>query len=140
MKTNNMNKKNLNQVLFFSSLIITLLGCNKKNEDNSTCLSFTKAPVIKIEGANSALVNQEVFLTVSFGCFSGCGQFGNFEEVNTGNATAITVNAKYEGCICTHDAPIRQTIYKFKKSQTGTFDLKFLQAENTYLTHTIIVQ
>ena len=94
----------------------------------------------KIEGANSALVNQEIILTVSFGCYSGCGQFGNFNEVISGNTTTISVNAKYEGCICTQDAPIRQTTYKFKKSQTGTFDLKFLQTENTYLTHTIIVQ
>ena len=135
-----MNKKYLTQVILFFSLIITLLSCNKKNEDNSTCLSFTKAPVTKIEGANSALVNQEVILTVSFGCFNGCGRFGNFDEVITGNATTITVNAKYEGCICTQDIPIRQTTYKFKKSQTGTFDLKFLQTENTYFTHTIIVQ
>jgi hypothetical protein len=135
-----MNKKYLNQILFFFSLIIVSVGCNKKNENNSKCLSFTKAPVTKIEGANSALVNQEVILTVSFGCYNGCGQFGNFNEVISGNSTVITVNAKYEGCICTQDLPIRQTIYKFKKSQTGTFDLKFLQTENIYLTHTITVQ
>ena len=132
-----MNKKYLNQVVF--SLIIILLGCDKKHEDTS-CLSSTKAPVTKIEGANSALVNQEIILTVSFGCYNGCGQFGNFDEVFSGNSTTIAVNAKYEGCICTQDAPIRQTTYKFKKSQTGTFDLKFLKTENTYLTHTIIVQ
>jgi hypothetical protein len=132
---------NKNQIVFFFFLIVTLLGCTKKHEDDSkTCLSFNKAFVTKIEGANSTLVNQDVFLTVSFGCYNGCGQFGNFNEVINGNATAITVNAKYEGCICTQDAPIRQTTYKFKKSQAGSYDLKFLQAENTYLIHTIIVQ
>ncbi|MBS3921993.1 MAG: hypothetical protein KGZ37_02445 [Nitrosarchaeum sp.] len=134
-----MNNKYLNQIFLYFSIIITLLGCNKKNEDKA-CLSFTKAPVTKVEGANTALVNQEIILTVSFGCYNGCGQFGNFDEASTGNTTTITVNAKYEGCICTQDAPIRQTMYKFKKSQTGTFNLKFLQTENTYLTHTIIVQ
>jgi hypothetical protein len=134
-----MNKKYLTQLFVLFSLIITLISCNKKTED-TTCLSFTKAPVIKIEGANSALVNEEIILTVSFGCFNGCGQFGNIEEAITGNSTTITVNAKYQGCICTQDAPIRQTTYKFKKSKTGTYDLKFLQTENTYLTHTIIVQ
>ena len=134
-----MNKKYFKQVFLFFSLIVTLLGCNKKNE-NSACLSITKAPVTKIEGANTALVNQEILLTVSFGCFNGCGQFLDFNEVITGNATTITVKAKYEGCICTQDLPIRQTTYKFKKSQTGTFELKFQQSENTYLSHTIIVQ
>ena len=91
-------------------------------------------------GANTALVNQEVVLTVSFGCFNGCGQFGNFEETTTGNTSTINVNAKYEGCICTQDAPIRTTLYKFKKSQTGTYELKFWQGASSYLTYTIIVQ
>lgn len=135
-----MNTKYINQFLLFVSLIITLMACNKKHGDKSTCLSFIKAPVTKIEGANTALVDQEIMLTVSFGCFNGCGQFGNFAETITGNATTILVNAKYEGCICTQDAPIRQTVYKFKRSYPGTFELKFLQTENTYLAHTIIVQ
>ncbi len=119
--------------------MILLLGCNKKH-DNEKCLSYTKAPVTKIEGAVSALVNQEVDLTVSFGCFSECGQFGNFEEIITGNTITFDVNAKYEGCICTADAPTRQTLYKFKRSQPGTYELKFLVSTNNYLTHTITVQ
>ena len=136
-----MNKNLFNQAIFFFFLIVTLLGCTKKHEDDGkACLSFNQALVTKIEGANSALVNQEVFLTVSFGCYNGCGQFGEFKELITGNTTAITVNAKYEGCICTQDAPIRQTIYKFKKSQAGTYELKFLQAGNSYITHAIVVQ
>lgn len=137
-QTTTMNKIYLYKIFFSFSLILTFPSCNKNH--NGSCLSFTKAPVTKIEGANSASVNQELVLTVSFQCFNGCGQFGNFDEVISGNTTTITVNAKYEGCICTQDAPIRQITYKFKKSQQGTFDLKFLQTENTYLTHTITVQ
>jgi hypothetical protein len=134
-----MRKKYLNQIFLFFSITITLLGCTKKNVDKE-CISFSKAPVTKVEGANTALVNQEISLKVSFGCFNGCGQFGNFDETITGNVTSISVNAKYEGCICTQDAPIRQIMYKFKKSQAGTFDLRFLKTENTYITHTIVVQ
>lgn len=132
-----MNKKYLNQL--FLLVIITLLGCNKNNGDK-TCLSFAKAPVTRVEGAHAASPNQEIILAFSFQCHNGCGQFGNFEETSTGNVTTISVIAKYEGCICTQEAPIRQTTYKFKKSQTGTFDLRFWQTDNTYLTHTIVVQ
>jgi hypothetical protein len=134
-----MNKRYLTQVFLFFTIIITLLGCTKKNTDN-ICLSFAKAPVTKVEGPITALVNQEIILTVSFSCFNGCGQFGNFDEAINGNLTTISVNAKYEGCICTQDIPTRQTTYKFKKSQKGSFDLKFLQTDNTFLTYTIIVQ
>jgi hypothetical protein len=127
------------QTIAMNKKYLIPLSCEKKDEDNS-CLSYTKAPVTKIEGANSVLVNQEIILTVSFGCYNGCGQFGNFDEEISGNTTTLTVNAKYEGCICTQDAPIRQTTYKFKKSQKGTFNLQFLQTGNTYMTHTITVQ
>jgi hypothetical protein len=136
-----MQNKRINQLIIFFSLIIITFSCNKKDDNNSNaCLSFNKAPVTKVEGATVALVNQEISLTVSFGCSNGCGEFVNFDEAVTGNTTSIAVNAKYEGCICTLDAPIRQTIYKFKRSQPGTYDLKFLQAENTYLVYTIVVQ
>ena len=103
-------------------------------------MSYAKAPVTKIEGATTASVNQEINLTISFTCFNGCGQFGNVEETISGNTTTIIVNAKYTGCICTQDVPTRTTLYKFKKVQVGTYQLKFLQTENTYLTHTIIVK
>lgn len=134
-----MFKKYYNPLLFLFFLIFTFGACTQKYEDD-TCISISKAAVIKIEGAGTALVNEEVILTVSFGCSNGCGQFGSFAEAITGNTTTITVNARYAGCICTQDAPIRKTLYKFKKSQAGIFDLKFFQTENTYLTHTIVVQ
>lgn len=120
-------------------LVVLLSGC-KKQQGNEKCLSYTKAPVTGINGPNTATVNQEINLTVAFTCFNGCGQFGNFEDITTGNTSLITVNAKYEGCICTQDVPTRKFTFKFKRSQPGNYDLKFLQTENTYLSHTVVVQ
>ena len=134
-----MNRKYYRQLLFFACLLIVLLGCARKQVANN-CLFYTKAPVTKIEGATTVLVGQEIDLTVSFGCSNGCGQFDNFEENISGNTTIINVIAKYEGCICTEIAPTLKTSYTFKKSQTGTYELKFLKDDNSYLTHTIIVQ
>lgn len=114
------------------------MGC-KKIKDDSNCLSYSKAPVTKVEGPAIASINQEISLTVSFVCYNGCGQFGNLEENIAGNETTIIINAKYEGCICTDNLPIRQILYKFKKSLAGTYHLKFYKGENAYLTHTIIV-
>lgn len=132
-----MTRKYLNHVFFFV-LLTTLLSCHKIKDGK--CISFAIAPVTNIAGANTAAVNQEISLTVSFTCNNGCGQFGNFEETATGNTATIIVNAKYVGCVCTQDLPTRQIIYKFKRSQAGTYDLKFFQEGSTYLTHTITVQ
>ena len=134
-----MTKRNF---IIFTCLVFSILvlsSCNKTQDDNK-CLSYIKAPVIKVEGPNTGLVNQDINLTVSFGCFNGCGQFENFEQTSNGDTTTINVIAKYEGCLCTQDVPIRQATYKFKVTQTGTYYLKFLQTGKTYLTDTIRVQ
>lgn len=127
-----------NLVILFS-LTLLLISC-KKNKENSHCLSFTNAAVTNIEGSNTALVNQEIVLTISFQCTNGCGQFGSFEETTIGNIIQVSVKAKYEGCVCTQDVPIRTTQYKFRKSQSGSFEIRFLQNNNSYLSHTIVVQ
>lgn len=127
-----------NIVILFSFALLLLSF--KKNKENSNCLSYTNAAVTNIAGPNTAFVNQEIVLTISFQCTNGCGQFGSFEETSLGNNINITVKAKYEGCICTQDFPIRTTQYKFKKSQSGSFELRFLQSNNSYLSHTIVVQ
>lgn len=127
-----------NIILLFS-LALLLISC-KKNKENSNCLFFTNAAVTNIAGPNTAFVNQEIVLTISFQCTNGCGQFGSFEENSVGNNINVTVKAKYEGCVCTQDFPIRTIQYKFKKSQSGSFELRFLQNNNSYLSHTIVVQ
>jgi len=120
-------------------LASVLPGCKKSGDENN-CIGFTNAPVTKVEGPTTGNVNQAIDLTVSFGCFSGCGQFGNFEQTANGNSTTISVVAKYEGCICTTEAPIRQTIYNFKAGQPGTYYLRFEQTKDSYLTYSIVIQ
>ncbi|MEO5968238.1 MAG: hypothetical protein ABIP68_03240 [Ferruginibacter sp.] len=117
---------------------ITVIGCTKNK--NEHCISYAFAPVTNVTGNNTALVNQELNLNVSFVCINGCGQFGNFEESNSANNTIIKVNAKYEGCVCTQDVPTRSTVYKFKKSEAGIYELKFWQTDTTFYNYTIIVQ
>ncbi len=136
---NVMNKKFYTPALYFSVLIFSLIGCTKAPIE-PPCISFQTGPVTKIYGATVASINQEILLTVDFTCFDGCGQFNKFEETVNGNETRIIVNAKYEGCICTQDLPTRQVAYKFKKSQTGTYTLRFLQSDSVYLNHTVTVQ
>ena len=120
----------------FICTIILLIGCGKKNDN--VCMSYIKVPVLEVRGANTAMVNQEVELTAIFEVFNGCGKFGNFETTNSGNTTNVTLNAKYEGCMCTDVMLTKSGIYKFKKSQAGMYDVKFYQGD-TFLTHTIIV-
>lgn len=124
--------------LFIGVLVITLLFTNCDKKDNK-CLSYKQAFVSKVEGSKTGKVNQVMTFQVYFGCNSGCGQFGSFDENISGNTRTIIVEAKYEGCFCTMDAPTRVTTYSFTPSQPGTYYLKFLKFNNAYLIDTLIV-
>ena len=128
--------------IFLSGISLSMLvslNCTKK-ENNSKCLSYEIGPVTNVGGPATGFVNQDIFLLISFGCYNGCGQFGYFEQSFNGNTAIINVIAKYQGCICTQDTPIRQTIYKFRAAQPGTYYLKFLKTTGNYLIDTITIQ
>jgi hypothetical protein len=127
---------------FSAAFIITALlvfGCKKQSDENNKCLSFSKSPVTAVTGATTGSINQDIALTVSFKCNNGCGQFGSFEQVRTGNTFEISVIAKYEGCLCTQDIPLRQQVYTFRAGQAGSYQLNFVQPGGAYITHTITV-
>ncbi len=127
-------------LIIFITLYYTICinaGC-KKREDS--CISYIQASVSKIESPSQGNINQDIDLTVYFGCSNGCGQFGSFSETSSDFERTIIVTAKYEGCICTQDVPTRKTIYKFKTSQPGVYYLKFWQQNNVYLVDTLNIQ
>lgn len=129
--------------LYFTILIGTLLAFSmllscKKTKDNA-CITHTPAIVAKVSGPNTALVNQEIDLTVSYILTNGCGHFENLEAASKSNTTTITLKARYEGCVCTDILLGGQINYTFKSEQAGAFYLKFLQPDNTYLIDTINV-
>jgi hypothetical protein len=129
-------------VYFVATTIISCLiisGCTKKNKE-SDCLSYQFAPVTKITGPNTGYVNQDVRLIVSFGIFNGCGGFGNFEQAQNGDTTLIKVNAKYQGCICTELAGTMDTSFVFRANHTGTYFLKFIQPDHSYILDTLLIQ
>jgi len=111
-------------------------GCKK--QDNK-CISHTTAVVTQVTGPNTALVNQEIDLTVLYYLGNSCGQFEKLEATSNGNTTIISLKAKYLGCICADILLSGQANYKFKASQAGVYFLNFLQPNQAYFTDTITV-
>ena len=118
--------------------LFLLSGCNK-SQDNKKCISYSTAQVIKVSGPNTALVYQEINLTINFYLVNGCGHFEGLEANSLNNSTSISIKAKYEGCICTDNLIGGETNYKFKTEKAGVYYLKFLQPDKTYLIDTITV-
>lgn len=117
---------------------ITLSSCSDDDSDDN-CISFSEAAVDAvepIENADAAGFLYKVYFYVG----NGCGNFGSFEETVDGNTRTIKVIAKYEGCVCTEDIPLRDTVYSFNPTAPGTYTLKFVQEDNTFITETVVVE
>jgi len=121
----------------FVIAILAFSSCNKKQEEK--CLSHTTAHVRNVDGPNMVLVNSETDLAVKYYLGNSCGQFERLESTSNGYTTIINLIAKYNGCVCADILLSGQTVYKFKPVQTGTYYMKFLQPDKTYLTDTITV-
>ena len=133
-----MIKNSFNNIANLGLLILLLYSCTKK--ENDSCISYIPAPVTKVDGPNSGMVNQEIPFTVDYFCINGCGKFWDIKEDLNGSTASIKIITKYEGCVCTQALVPGQVLYNFKASQPGTYYLKFLQWDINYLMDTILIQ
>jgi len=125
----------------FLVLISLALLASCGNDDNGTdnCLSYSEAyvdAVEPIETADAAGFLYKVYFYVG----NRCGGFGSFEETVAGKTITVKLIAKYEGCICTEDIPLRDAVYSFKPTAPGTYTLKFKNGEDTFITKTVTLE
>jgi hypothetical protein len=112
---------------------------NDTTPPSGNCTRFTEAAVVKVNGPSTAEVNTEVTLNVDYGVINGCGGFGRFEITESDFNYSITLIAKYEGCLCTANAPILKTTYKFKPSKAGVYYFKFKRGIQQPVAHQVTV-
>ena len=52
----------------------------------------------------------------------------------------IEINARYEGCICTQDAPIRTVNYEFITQIPGNYELRFKSNDTDFITVNLLIE
>ncbi|WP_047544859.1 hypothetical protein [Psychroserpens sp. Hel_I_66] len=128
-----MKKKNI--ILLISIMIFGLLiSCSDDDEKENECISSKTEYVTSINSPTTGVVNETINIEVNFQVFNGCGGFGKFIETENGNSRVIEVEAKYVGCICTQDAPIRMVNYEFTTSNAGDYELNFKSSPTEFIT------
>lgn len=131
-------KKNI--ILLVSMIIFELLlSCNNDQAKDNQCISSKIEYVTSINSPTTAIVNEMINIEVNFRVFNGCGEFGKFIVTESGNSRVIEVEAKYVGCICTQDIPIRTTNYVFKASQAGEYELNFRSSPTEFITASLTI-
>lgn len=128
-------KMKIKILLFF--FVFTFISCS--DDDPEECIDYRPENVKEVIAESTGRVNEPVEIEVKFGVYNGCGKFDQFIESGSEQSRIIEVQAKYEGCICTQDAPIITAVYVFTPSTTGMYELKFKSAESDYITVNITV-
>jgi hypothetical protein len=119
--------------LIFSAVLLVFFSCSKEELENK-CIENRIAYVTSTNSPLTGAKNENINIEVSFGVNNGCGNFGKFIETGSGNTKIIEVEARYEGCICTMDAPTRKTNYVFKTQNSGNYIFKFKSSSTEYIT------
>jgi len=134
-----MKPKVLNCIVLILSCSL-ILSCNTNNDDQAgDCISYGIGYVTAVDAPTNANVNEIINIKIKFQVFNGCGQFGKYVETQNGAVRTIEVEAKYEGCICTQDIPVRTINYVFKADRPGEYTLNFKSSETEFITANLII-
>lgn len=124
--------------IYYSFLTLLLFSCTSSDDNTDNCIEFHPASietVIEKPNADAAYL-----FDIGFRVSNGCGAFETFVQTTDESTITISVLAKYEGCVCTEDAPLRETVYTFNETIPGVYTLKFKMADDNYITKNVTVE
>lgn len=130
-KTKGMNIKKW--ILGFAFLAFGMMISCVDSEDAERCTSSQTAFVDSVDSPVTGTVGETLVVKVNFPVANGCGRFGRFIETGTNTVKTIIVEANYEGCACTLNAPILTADYEFTATQPGDYQLRFQSGLNTHI-------
>ncbi|MEO7049742.1 MAG: hypothetical protein ABI091_30845 [Ferruginibacter sp.] len=92
------------------------------------------------EGSLTGLVNQPSAFTVSWPYTSGsCDFLDKFEESRQGSIIFIKAYGHVNKGVCTDDAGTKTKIYNFTSITPGTFELRFINKDSSFISRMITI-
>jgi len=125
-------------VLFLS---IGFVSCSSDDDKVESTVKTKTAFVTEIKGSATGKVNEELSYDITFVVDNACGEFDKITETTIGSDKGLQVVAKYLSDVCTQQVPDpKKTVYKFKSSAKGTFEIKFRKSETEFLTQKVVIE
>ena len=90
-------------------------SCHKKATGDQNCTKYEVVPATAVDSVDAT------HLKVSFMVNNGCGHFYKFLEKDSAGITYVRIMAKYTGCMCTMDLPVREEVYTIKNNKKVQF-------------------
>jgi hypothetical protein len=117
------------------------VSCSNDDDVKTTNPTTKVALVTEVKGPATGKVNEELSYDVTFIVDNACGEFDKISEVTIGGVKGLQVEAKYPSEVCTQQVPDpKKTVYKFKSTTKGTFDIKFKKTETEFVTAKVVIE
>ncbi|RED26758.1 hypothetical protein BD847_0683 [Flavobacterium cutihirudinis] len=130
----------LKSVLVVLFLSIGLVSCSNDDDEKPVEPTSNVAFVTEIKGPATGKVNDELSYEVTFLVKNACGEFDKISETKIGDVSGLQVEAKYPSEVCTTQVPDpKKTVYKFKATAKGTFEIKFKKSETEFLIQKVVI-
>ena len=125
------------QVYITGLILILLVSCTKSSSEHYTSVQWN---MNRVEGDTTCKIDQTIILTVYYPTSSSCDIFDRFENTTQDHffsykAYGHTETSKF----CTEAAIEKSVKVKFIPISAGSYELRFINKDNSYFTHTIIV-
>ncbi|WP_343617781.1 hypothetical protein [Flavobacterium sp.] len=131
----------LKSILVVLFLLISIVSCSNDDDEKPVVPNVKAVLVTEIKGPATGKVNDELSYEVTFVVDNACGEFDKISEVTIGAVKGLQVIAKYPSEVCTQQVPDpKKTVYKFKATAKGTYDIKFKKSETEFLTQKVVIE
>jgi hypothetical protein len=137
-----MKNFSLKLVLVVLFLSIGIVSCSNDDDKPNTPEPTTKNSLVtEVKGPSTGKVNEELSYDVTFIVDNACGEFNKITDVTIGTVKGLQVQAKYPSEVCTQQVPDpKKTVYKFKSTTKGTFEIKFKKSETEFITTKVVIE
>jgi hypothetical protein len=135
-----MKKFRLKSVFALALLAAAFVSCNNDDDEQLNSPTSKVAFATEIKGPATGKVNVELSYDVTYTVDNACAEFEKISEVTIGSVKGLQVEAKYPSEACTQQVPDpRKTVYKFKPTEKGTFEIKFKKSETEFVTQKVVI-
>ncbi len=127
----------MNKIAFLIVTFFVITSCSLKDDD---CYYEIYSPVTAVSGPETSTVNTNTQIQVTHVPQRACSEFLEFESTTNGNTTTSRVVNSGKDCVCELTVSPQISVYNFKATTPGTYNLEFNGISTNIITHTIVVE
>jgi hypothetical protein len=126
----------INYVLLLSiKIFIVASACNIEGD----CYNHLEVPVVKIDMPDSALIDTDVNIDITYVIYNNCSKYATVKEYSEADTLSLHVFATYEGCDCPDVKPDSIVSLTFSSKAPRQYFFRALKYDGSILQDTLTI-